>query len=244
MTMDEQMIAVILAAGVGRRIAELTGGLPKSYLTLGEKRILDHQIDAVRAIGVEKIVVVIGYRSELLERDYAAPGITLVKNPRYDSTNVLASLWHAREHLHRGFYFMHADTYFDPSILADLSAAPGHIVLCVEKKPTVEEEMKVRIADSRIVEINKTMPCETAYGEFTGLAKIDGKLAPAVVEGMCERIEGQQRTGDFFEVVLQDLIDRDVEVRNFDIGDRLSIEIDFPEDYERAKRLYAARRGA
>ncbi len=232
------MVAVIMAAGKGRRIAELANGLPKSFLTLGKKRIIDHQIEALSQIGVKKKIIVIGYKSELFEEEYNRKDFVLIKNPFYDRTNVLASIWFARDYIREGFYFMHADTFFDSDILCDLQKEKGDIVLAVNKKKTIPEDMKVKFDGEKIVEINKEMACGEAFGEFTGLAKVNKYLAPKIVQNICNRIEKQGRHDDFFELVIQDLIDQKIRVSNFDIGNRLSIEIDFPEDYEEAKLLY------
>jgi len=237
------MTGVILAAGKGRRIAELTGGLPKGFLTIGGKSLVNRQVESLRKIGIGKIVMVIGYRSDLFEKEYNGSEVILLKNPFYERSNVLASLWFARDYLTNGFYFMHADTYFDHAILEDLTRAPGSIVLCVNKKPSIPEDMKVRVEGNRIVEINKEMACETAHGEFTGLAKIDAVAAPGIINNIRDRIEYRGRCDDFFETALQDAIDQGIEVRQFDIGERLSIEIDFPEDYAHAQELYAKRAG-
>lgn len=232
------MRGVILAAGKGRRIFELTNGLPKSYLTIGGRRILDHQLDSLKRIGVKSVVMVIGYRSQLFEQDYGNRGIILLKNPFYDRTNVLASLWFARDYLSEGFYFMHADTYFDPTILEDLGCHTGDVVLAVNKKCTVPEDMKVQADGDRVVRINKEMTCEQAFGEFTGVARITSAAAPRVLYHIRDRIENQARHDDFFETVLQDLIDEGIPVGILDIGTRVSVEIDFPEDYYLAKELY------
>jgi choline kinase len=237
------MTAVILAAGQGRRIASLTHGLPKCFLPLGGRRLIDHQLDSLRRIAVKDIVLVTGYRSDLFKRDYGNAEIHLVQNPLFDQTNVLTSLWYARQYLGEGFYFLHADVYFDPTILDDLKTEAGPVILCVERKETVEEEMKLRAQDGRVVEINKDMPPRLACGEFTGLAKITRAAAPRIVEHIRDRVERQGRQTDFFEAAIQDVIDEGMEVRMLDIGRRVSIEIDFPEDYERARRLYAAQRG-
>jgi choline kinase len=111
-------------------------------------------------------------------------------------------------------------------------------VLAVEKKIPNEEDMKVQVVDGRVIQINKEMPRAKAYGEFTGLAKINANIAPKVVNEVKERIERRNCHNDFFEVVIQDLIDSNVTVKCYDIGERLSIEIDFPEDYELAQSLY------
>jgi len=238
------MIGVILAAGKGRRISEFTEGMPKSFLTIGGERLIDRQLESLRRIGIAKIIILIGYRCELFEKEYNARDIILLKNPFYESSNVLASLWFAREFLSQGFYFMHADTYFDHTILVDLVHTQGSIVLCVNKKPSVPEDMKVCVAGNYITEINKEMSCEKAYGEFTGLAKVDATAAPGVVSAVRKRIEYLGHCNDYFEAALQDVIDQGMEVNCFEIGKRLSIEIDFPEDYAHAQQLYASLAGA
>ena len=236
------MVAVILAAGKGQRIAELTDGLPKCFLSLGGKRIIDHQLESLERLKIKQIIIVIGYRADLFEKEYSRSEIILVKNPTYDRTNVLTSLWFAKDYLRDGFYFMHADTYFDPTILKDLKQKDRGIVLCVNRKITASEDMKVCVSRRHIIEIGKEMDCELAYGEFTGLAKISSAAASRVVACIKDRIEKRNDYDAFFEAVIQDLIDVGVKVRNFDIGSRVSIEIDYPEDYDIAKRLYKTSR--
>ena len=74
-----------------------------------------------------------------------------------------------------GFVFLHADTLFDKRILTLVIDHPAVISLAVEYKKTAKEEMKVKVKDNCIIEINKTMRCVDAHGEFTGIAKIDKK---------------------------------------------------------------------
>lgn len=231
------MVALILAAGEGSRMGPLTDG-PKSLLPLNGKAIIDHQLEAIGELGVECTVIVVGFRGDLFNERYGdRDDIVLVVNPFFDRTNVLASVWFARQHLGGGFFYFHADTYFEPSILLELAEHPGDVVLAVNRKETVPEDMKVRTAKNRIVEINKQMPCGRAAGEFTGVAKVGPAAAPVAVERVRHRIEGEGRHDDFFETVLQDLIDGGWEVHSLDIGDRISIEMDFPEDYHAAREM-------
>ncbi len=228
------MNALILAAGRGRRIEELTQGMPKCFLEVGGKRIIEHQIDACRNARIDDIVIVTGWRASEVEAALNSHRATFIRNPFFDRTNVLSSVWFAAPRLREGFYFMHADTLFDPSILVDLREHPGDLVLCVETKSVSDEEMKVRLVDGTIQEINKTMDLADAQGEFTGVLKVSPALAPTVVDTIEHFIEIENRVEDFFEVVIQDLIDRGIGAEILDIGDRISIEIDFPEDYEEA----------
>lgn len=234
------MIGVILAAGKGSRIASETEGRPKSFLEVNGKRIIDWQINALREHGIKKIVIVIGYRCDLFEAEYGQfEDITLVKNPFFDSCNVLGSLWFAQKYLNDGFYFMHADTLYDKEILKLLEDDDGEISFAVEFKSTTEEEMKVKVKDHKIYEVNKTMPSEDGHGEFTGVAKISKTASPTVVEYMNKIIEIDRNMFAFFEVATQEIInDNKFDIKAVDIDTYRSVEIDFPEDFERAQELF------
>ncbi len=234
------MRGVILAAGKGSRISAESNGLPKSFLEVNGKKIIQHQVAALRKQGVQDIVIVTGYKNWLFDEEFKGqPDIRLVKNPFFASCNVLGSLWFARAYMDQGFFFMHADTLFDAEILAKLDVADGDICFAVEFKQTVEEEMKVKVTEGVITEVNKTMACESAHGEFTGVAKIQKKAVPALVQYIEQIIERDMDHNTFFEHAIQKMIDAEVTVvRAVDIGTCRSIEIDFPEDYLRAKNVF------
>jgi choline kinase len=234
------MKGFILAAGKGSRISSETDGFPKCFLEVSEKRVLDWQIEALRSHGVKDIYIVIGYRIPLFEQEYGSQeDITLVKNPFYESCNVLGSLWFSQQYMDGGFYFMHADTLFDKEILGLLDKKPGKIKFAIEFKETVEEEMKVKIADGKIFEVNKTMDCSKSQGEFTGVAKLEADSIPALIKHMNDIIEVDKDMFAFFEVATQRIIDnKDFDIIPVDIEKYRSVEIDFPEDYIKAKELF------
>lgn len=224
-----------MAAGKGNRISSISNDLPKSFLEINGKRIFDHQINCLRKAGVEEIIVVVGYKADLFIEAYSESKITFIINPFYERCNVLGSLWFALKHLNEGFYFLHADVYFDESIFFDLKNDDRDCVLCIEPKKTIEEEMKVRILNNNIIEINKEMDCKSAFGEFTGIAKIKSKASKFISSAIKNRIEKMGSLDSFFEMAIQDCIDENlITVDYIDIGDRVSIEIDFPEDYKKA----------
>ena len=230
------MIGVILAAGKGSRISSKTEGIPKSFLEINDKKIIEHQIEALRFVGVDEIKIVVGYKSQMFFDQFAnEKGITLIVNPFYEHCNVLGSLWMAKEHLNDDFLFMHADTIYDKEILSLLIKRDEDVVFAVEFKDTVEEEMKVIVKDDFVSTVNKTMNCSDAQGEFTGVAKVSKRSAPAIVERMRDIIENRKELNSFFEVAVQECIDqKDINVFAEDIGSFRSIEIDFPEDYQEA----------
>ena len=82
------MKAIILAAGRGTRMKELTDDRPKCLVKLRGRALLDLQLEALREAGIEKIAVVTGYRREML----ASRGLTEFYNSRWAETNMVSSL--------------------------------------------------------------------------------------------------------------------------------------------------------
>lgn len=234
------MRGIILAAGKGSRFGDQSGDKPKSFLEINGKKIIQHQVDALRTLGVSEIFIVVGYKSWLFEEEFKDQSdVTLLKNPFFVACNVLGSLWFASDYMTTDFYFMHADTIYDPEILPLLENAKGEIRFAVEFKSTVEEEMKVLVKDGIVTQVNKTMSCEDAHGEFTGVARISATAAPKVKKWVKQIIEKDQELNTFFEYALQKMINsREVQVTAIDIGKCRSIEIDFAEDYARALKVF------
>lgn len=237
------MKGIILAAGKGSRISDKTDGLPKSFLKIGDKSIIEHQIESLRFAGIKDIVIVTGYLwPKFVEKFGSDPNITLLKNPFYFRCNVIGSLWFAREYFKEGFIFTHADTYFDREILTDLLKHKEKIVFAIEKKSvSVPEEMKVKIVGGVITEINKEMKCEDAFGEFIGVAKFESESTATIKKAVENRVEVMQKLDDYFEAAVQDIINQGSKVYACEIGSKFSIEIDFPEDYDRALKQHNER---
>lgn len=222
------MKAIILAAGMGNRIKELTGGQPKGFLEIKGKSIIQHQVDVLKAAGINEIGMVTGYKKQLFQH-FKEQGIELFYNPFYRGTNVMASYWFAREFLNESFVFLHGDTYFEPEILDLLIQSPGNN-LAVEFKNCGKEEMKVKVIAGDIIEISKEM--NESQGEFIGIAKFDdfSEINSKVEELIDEHY------GAFFEKLITELIASDIKFKAIDIGNRIWEEVDFKEDYENLKK--------
>lgn len=232
------MQAIILAAGIGGRIAKITNNLPKSFLEINEEKLIERGIRLLRERAINDITVVTGYKSELFIA-LLDENIKVVNNPLYFCTNVLGSFACGMGNLKEDFIFMHADTIFDETILDDLIASNvSDIILPVDYKSCVEEEMKVITVDGNVSVIHKSVDLNIAEGEFIGIAKINrailGQLKAAVKIELKEKNNHQ----DYFEAALQNLIDQGNNIRTVATNGRPWIEIDFPEDFTTAKSLF------
>ncbi len=230
------MKAIILAAGMGNRIKELTGGKPKGFLEINGKSIIQHQVDELKRVGITKIAMVTGYKKELFQ-DFKKQGIELLYNPFYRGTNVMGSYWFAKDFLDEPFVYCHGDTYFEPEILDLLIESPGNN-LAVEFKECGKEEMKVKVVNGEITEISKEMT--ESVGEFIGIAKFeDFSEINAKMEELID-----EHYGSFFERVIAGLLRSDIRFKAIDIGDRIWEEVDFKEDYENLKKRVAEKFGS
>ena len=124
------MKAIIVAAGMGRRLNPYTDDRPKCMVPVAGRPILERQVDALRAHGVRDIVVVRGYLGDRI----TVPGLRFIENPDYAKNNILASLLYAADEMDDDFLFSYSDIVFHPDIVSTLAATPGPLALVVDRK--------------------------------------------------------------------------------------------------------------
>jgi choline kinase len=224
--------AVILAAGLGSRLAPEGGHeqYSKPLMVVGGQSLLERTIGCCRAAGVERILVVTGFRAELVEAEVARVDrgdLEVVHNPDWQRANGL-SLYACRERLDHPFLLMMSDHLFDPSILADLAAlAPpeGSVTLAVDRAIDqvfdLDDATKVVIEDGRIAAIGKELSDYNAIdcGLFLCTPAIFAALGQAREErgGDCSLSQGMQILGQRGRFL------------PFDIGGRWWQDVDTPE---------------
>jgi L-glutamine-phosphate cytidylyltransferase len=169
--------AIIVAAGMGRRLGPHTAAIPKCMVEVGGKSILQHQVDALRAAGVDEINVVRGYLGDRI----TVPGLRFYDNPEYRENNILASLFFADPAMEGGFVFSYSDIIYDATVTRALLAADGDYRLVVDRAwdrsyegrhdhPVSEGELTL-VEGGRVTRVGKGLvaPADTV-GEFIGLA--------------------------------------------------------------------------
>jgi choline kinase len=226
--------AVILAAGRGNRLREVTGDNPKCLARVGDCTLLERQLRSLRACGVDRIAVVAGFSAESVART-CGRGVDLFVNARYDSTNSLYSLWLARNLLGDGFVVLNCDVLFHDQLLVDLLATRDEDALLMAAcRGAVysDEEMKIRVRHGRVAEIAKTIAPADADGENVGIAKFGVDGAALLVEQIGQ-ILARGGVRDWLPSAFAAFARRRplhvVETRGYPWT-----EIDYPDDYRRA----------
>lgn len=230
----EQMKALILASGVGKRLYPLTKDKPKALLEIGGKTLLERHIQNLNNCGISDVVIVVGCFADKIEQACGA-GIKYIYNPFDEISNNLISVWLARSEIRDGFILIYADVLYDNQILRKLLTVEADICIGVDKKDRcLKEDMKVKVHDGFVAEINKTMIISKAYGEYIGMVKFSNNGARLLIDSLEEIV----REGDlslWFASALQRLIDKGNRIQACLTENKPWIEIDFPEDLERAR---------
>ncbi len=159
------MTSIILAAGQGTRLRPYTDELPKCMVPLAGKPLLHHQMDTLAACGADSDMVVVGgYRSDRLDLRNAE----LITNPAYDSTNMVTTLFCARDRMRDGedLLISYGDIVFEPGVLRALLDGDGGIRLAADRQwerlwstrmdnPLDDAETFVMDASGTVIELGK-----------------------------------------------------------------------------------------
>lgn len=103
--------AIIMAAGVSSRFAPLSYEKPKALITVNGEVLIERQIRQLREVGINEIVVVVGYKKEQFYYLKEKFGVIIVENPEYNTGNNNASIYVAQKYIHNS-YICSADNYF------------------------------------------------------------------------------------------------------------------------------------
>ncbi|MHA1864224.1 MAG: phosphocholine cytidylyltransferase family protein [Candidatus Thorarchaeota archaeon] len=229
------MKAVIVAAGISKRLRSIVKERPKSLLDFGGKSLLERSIEYLRANGVDEVFVVVGYEYQQIV-DVLGNSVTYVHNPWFPTTNNMASLWFALPKvMNEEFLYLHADLLYHPQMLDNcLKETEGDIIMLVEKKKCIPEDMKVEVDGDRFIFSSKDIPLDNAFGEWTGITRFkqgSGELMFSEILSLLYK--GEFNAYD--TLAFSNLAKSEVDIRVMLTDGLPWIEIDFPEDYREAQ---------
>ncbi len=225
------MKAIILAAGLGTRLRPITERKAKCMVNVAGKPILQHQIEAYLAAGVEEVIVVAGYLGEPVEYFCSKyEQVSVIQNPDYATTNNMYSLGLALQSgdFCKGFILSNGDVVYDPEIVRALVNASGPLIVS-EKDSYTLESMKIMVEGERIIDISKQVKETEAYGNSIDLYKFDEHTAQPFIDTVEKSLENN--TNEWTEVALQRAIQTNViTMYPFNIAGKDWVEIDNYDD--------------
>lgn len=205
--------ALILAAGLGSRLAPITDSRPKSLVPVNGTPILFKQIDNLLANGIDEITVVSGYKADFLEKAVHEkyPNINIVESVDYASTNNMYSAYLGIQVMYpdgviKPFYMMNADVFFDSSVIAALKQDMRSNLIVVDIGRYIDESMKVVQQEGRLIAISKQIPPQDALGCSIDVYKFGEDGGLAFFRRCKEYIEEKKDLKKWSEVALNDTL--------------------------------------
>lgn len=233
------MKAVILAAGVGKRLWPLTQHRPKCLIELGGQTLLSRYLEVLASVNIRDVTIVVGYKREMIKAavgtQHRGVRVSYLVNEEFHHGSI-SSLWIARPALSDDVLIMDADVLFHREILRRLVESPfTNCLLMDEGVKQTGEECMVVVQGGRVVALSKKMPERyDLAGEGVGFLKVR-RADTAHVIGSIKSYIDQGRWGMEYEDGLLQYF-QDVKVGHEKIGGLPWTEIDFPEDVTRAER--------
>ena len=232
--------AVIVAAGLSSRLYPLTKDTPKSLLPISDEIILQRHIRLLRQNGVQRIIVVVGYLHEKV-KSVIGDDVEYIYNPFFKHCNNMGSLWYAQFKVKEPFLYLHADLVYSESLLNEflqnIKQSNAVIDFALDYSEVDEEAMKVLCTDEgHYVESSKEIALHEATGEWIGLAHI---RKPSIVFQEIEQVLSEDQLNVYDTYAFNRLAQKESPLQCHSIQNEDWVEVDFLEDYERAKELFS-----
>jgi choline kinase len=238
------MQAVLLAAGMSTRLRPLTDRCPKCLLDVGGKSILQRAVENLVAVGVDELVLVTGYKFEMIRAHMAerfpALRVAWINNDRFAETNNAYSLMLAESAAPGGFLLLDSDILFPAELIRSLFSCPDRPCIALYRHACGEEEIKIACdASGWMTDISKTVDPREAAGESIGFELFDRQSRDRLFRTLRHRIVDEKRVNEFYEASFKEMVEEGQSFRAVDISAWPALEVDTLEDLAQARSMFS-----
>lgn len=198
----------------------------------GNQCLIDRTLSILREIGVDRIVLIVGYRSELFDK-YRSEDVVILKATNYEFTGSMASLAAASDEIDDDFLLVEGDTFFEKKVLEQLGAIEDGNCLVATEESGSGDECYIESQSGFITKISKDKHRICRFeGELLGISRISYETYQA----MLSKWRKSNNSYLNYEHVLMDVtkpLDRPfLFFKNLIWGD-----VDCPDDFKRLKEV-------
>lgn len=225
------MKALILNSGLGSRMGVLTSNHPKCMTEINSKdTILSRQLKQIVNSGIKEVVITTGYYDEVLINYCESLDMPLqfhfIKNPIYDNSNYIYSIYCAKDFLDDDIVLMHGDLVFETEVFEKLLLSESSCMAVSSTLPLPQKDFKAQIKDGKVIRVGIDLFTDAIEAQaLYKLNKEDWKLWLHEIIEFCEK----GNTHVYAEEALNALEGR-ANIMAMDVGDLLCSEVDTPED--------------
>lgn len=245
------MQAIILAAGMGRRLGELTQDNTKCMVPVNGVRLIDRMLDQLSSLKLNRVVIVVGYKGKELV-DYIGNRfndrlkIEFAENPVYDKTNNIYSLSIVKQQLQEDdTLLIESDLIFEDRMFDMILSDPYPNIALVAKYETWMDGTMVRIdSDNNIVNFVPKKAFKysevDSYYKTVNIYKFSREFSSQVYVPFLDAYCRVMGNNEYYEQVLRviTLLDK-AELKALPIGNERWYEIDDVQDLDIAENLFA-----
>lgn len=228
------MISLILNSGLGTRMGVLTSEHPKCMTEISATdTILSHQLRQIASAGITEVVMTTGYYDSVLVNYCNSLELplhfTFVKNPVYDKTNYIYSIYCAREYLDDDIILMHGDLVFENEVFDKVVSSDSSCMTVSSTLELPEKDFKAVVNNEMVQKVgvdffNDAMAAQPLYK----LKRDDWKKWLDNIVDFCESDDESKRKV-YAENAMNEL-NGECNITALDVQDMLCAEIDNPED--------------
>ncbi|MEK9993457.1 MAG: phosphocholine cytidylyltransferase family protein [Hydrogenophilales bacterium] len=249
--------AIILAAGEGKRLRPLTDNKPKTMVNLFGMSLLERQLITFNDCGLQNLIVVGGYKNETINFS----NIKKYTNSDYANTNMVETLFCANEEMNDEIIVSYGDIIYEKNILINLINSNEDISVVIDKNwqkywelrftdPLNDAESLKLDSMNNIIEIGQNVKNITdIQGQYIGLMKFKGKGLESVKKFYKKTKEESIKTGynplnqnipfkkSYMTDFIQGLINSGCKIKAISINNGW-LELDSNDDYRIYNELY------
>ncbi|NLW45852.1 MAG: phosphocholine cytidylyltransferase family protein [Firmicutes bacterium] len=168
--------AVILGAGLGSRLKDRTTDIPKGFITIGNKPLIEQSVSKLLKAGIEKILIGTGHASnyyDKLAQNY--PGtVSCVRNERYRETGSMYTLYNMKDYIDADFLLLESDLLYDQVGLTVLQEMKNPDVVLASGRTNSKDEVFIETnPKGNLIKMSKdSNELKNIFGELVGITKI------------------------------------------------------------------------
>ena len=223
------MKAIIMAAGVGKRLQTLNINKPKCLITVGSTTLIRRSVNLLVSKGISDITVIVGYKAQLIHNELNND-VVYFENPDFISTNSIKSLWYAKDLLEDNVLLLNGDLFYEPAILDYAINQTSPVVMLADSTRIDNADYRFSFSGDQINQFGKHLTNHETDGEYVGIVRIDQSFIKTFKDALEEMIISG-KSNIWWEDVLYSFIEKRIPIHYFDVAGTFWSEVDTLQDY-------------